>query len=605
MEVRQAVIQSIDKDRLVNQVGQKIHTVAYAFTAPGVFGFFDDSDNKLKNLQKFDTTAAMAALKGTTFEGGRNWPKVTLSYNTSDTDIPTGYPDEIARQIKASINMDVALEPLDAKVWNARRFALDLQFLLYRWYQDYPDPHNNYYQVFSIHNKGSARQSYTDPTFDDLTTRAAAETDKAKRLDLYYAGGDSHPDAVRLPADPLAHRQPRYQAVGDEVPEEQAGLHALRHEHLLPVVGLRVRHARQPARSAQVENLTPRPPLHCRNGEGEQGRVGFHGRKANLPQYRSQRHPIGCLWSVCGPNWGFRRQARCAMLTRQDRLPQRAARRKYGATTGRARLMAEHPKYLWLNGKQMNWEDATVHVTDIGWSSVAAVFEGIRGYWNDEREELYVFRLTDHMDRFMRSMKLMRMEPKWDRDELIAACVRLARENECARDTYIRPLAYFGNSTRGAFRGGGDTDILITTNPNPSHLTTGMSQTAGVSSYRRINEDVMPPRVKNLSNYRNSQLASTEARLNGYDTAIILNPAGHVTEGPGACLFFVRDNVVVTPDLTSGILESITRDAFIHTLPRVVRPRSAGAHGRPDGTLRGRRGLLRRDSRRSDARDDD
>lgn len=228
--------------------------------------------------------------------------------------------------------------------------------------------------------------------------------------------------------------------------------------------------------------------------------------------------------------------------------------------------MAEHPKYLWWNGTQTQWEEATVHVTAIGWSSVGAVFEGIRGYWNGEHEELYVFRLTEHLDRFMRSMKLMRMEPRWDRDALIEACVTLARANECRTDTYIRPLAYFGSSTRGAFRGGGATDILITTNPAPSHLTTGLTQTAGVSSYRRINEDVMPPRVKNLSNYRNSQLASTEARLNGYDTAIILNPAGHVTEGPGACLFFVRDGVVVTPDLTSGILESITRDAFITML---------------------------------------
>ncbi|GEM_PF-144751 len=186
LEVRQATILSIDKDRLVNQVGRKIHTVAYALTAPGVFGYFDDADNKLKNLQKFDKTAALAALKGTTFEGGRNWPKVTLSYNTSDSDIPTGYPDEIARQLKDSINMDVQVEPLDAKVWNARRFKLDLQLLLYRWYQDYPDPHNNYYQMFSIHNKGAARQSYTDPTYDELTTKAAAETDKQKRLDLYY-----------------------------------------------------------------------------------------------------------------------------------------------------------------------------------------------------------------------------------------------------------------------------------------------------------------------------------------------------------------------------------------------------------------------------------
>ncbi len=186
LEVRKAVILSIDKDRLVNQVGKKIHTIAYAMTAPGVFGYFDDDDNKLKNLQKFDKTAAMDALKGTTFEGGRNWPKITLSYNSSDLDIPTGYPDEIARQIKDAIGMDIQLEPLEGKVWNARRFALDLQFMLYRWYQDYPDPHNEYYQVWSLHNKGAARQSWSDPTFDDLATKAAGETDQKKRLDLYY-----------------------------------------------------------------------------------------------------------------------------------------------------------------------------------------------------------------------------------------------------------------------------------------------------------------------------------------------------------------------------------------------------------------------------------
>ncbi len=226
--------------------------------------------------------------------------------------------------------------------------------------------------------------------------------------------------------------------------------------------------------------------------------------------------------------------------------------------------MAGHPNYLWLNGELTKWEDATVHVTELGWSSVAAVFEGIRGYWNGESEELFVFRLTEHMDRFMRSMRLQRMHSRWTRDELIAACLQVARDNDCHEDTYIRPLAYFGSASRGAFLAtNSDCDIMITSNPAPSHLMTGVKQTASVSSYRRIGEDVMPPRVKNISNYRNSQLGSTEARLNGYDTAIFLNTAGHVTEGPGACLFMVRDNVVITPDLTSGILESITRDAFL------------------------------------------
>jgi branched-chain amino acid aminotransferase len=96
-----------------------------------------------------------------------------------------------------------------------------------------------------------------------------------------------------------------------------------------------------------------------------------------------------------------------------------------------------------------------------------------------------------------------------------------------------------------------------------SHLKSGMTQTARVSSWRRISEDVMPPRVKNLSNYRNSQLASIEARADGYDTGLLLNHQGKVSEGPGACVMLVNGDTLVTPDLGSGILESITRDALI------------------------------------------
>ncbi len=186
LEVRKALILSVDKNRLVNQVGKGVNTVAYAMTAPGVFGYFDDADNKLKNIQKYDPKAALEALKGTAFEGGRNWPKVTMSYNSSDYDIPAGTPDEIAREVKEAIGMDIVIEPLEVKVWNDRRFALDLQLLLYRWFQDYADPHDEYYLVFSLHNKGVARQSYNDPVFDDLIKKGGAETDPKKRLDLYY-----------------------------------------------------------------------------------------------------------------------------------------------------------------------------------------------------------------------------------------------------------------------------------------------------------------------------------------------------------------------------------------------------------------------------------
>lgn len=224
---------------------------------------------------------------------------------------------------------------------------------------------------------------------------------------------------------------------------------------------------------------------------------------------------------------------------------------------------------IWWNGELVPEERALVPVTHIGWTGISGVFEGLRGYWNAETEELQIFRLREHLDRFMRSMKLMHMTPRWERDQLSAACVAVIRANGCREDVYLQPLAYVGDAVHGNFWNSTGCDIYIAQWPSPSRLLTGATATACISSYRRIGEDTMPPRVKNLSNYRNSQLASREARLNGYDTALLLNGAGRVTEAPSACVFLVRDGVVITPDLTSGILESITRDAMI-TLCRDV-----------------------------------
>lgn len=227
-------------------------------------------------------------------------------------------------------------------------------------------------------------------------------------------------------------------------------------------------------------------------------------------------------------------------------------------------MAATHPKYLWWNGRQMPWEEATVHVTDLAWSTVGAVFEGIRGYWNDEQQELYVFRLREHMERLIESMRLVRLPIDFTVDELIEASVALLRANDSAEDTYIRPLAYSQNSSGKRLSDtANQLGMLINTNPMPSQLTSGDAITLKVSSWTRISDTVMPPRIKNISNYRNGQLATMEAKGDGYDNALLLGPHGKVSEAPGACVMMVRKGQLVTPPVTDGILESITRDAIM------------------------------------------
>ncbi|MEZ4570405.1 MAG: branched-chain amino acid transaminase [Thermomicrobiales bacterium] len=224
----------------------------------------------------------------------------------------------------------------------------------------------------------------------------------------------------------------------------------------------------------------------------------------------------------------------------------------------------DNPKYLWWNGELVEWDRANVHVTAIGWSAVGAVFEGIRAYWNPDTEELHVFRLQEHMRRLGQSMKMMRLEPAWSIEHLTDQIIELLKANEVREDTYIRPLVYRGEGGGKGFSShGGSTDILINTRPNPSHLLSGNHHSACVSSWTRISDNVMPPRIKNVANYRNGQLAGMEASMNGYDIALIMNQQGKIAEGGGSCVMIVRDGKLITPDVTQSILESITRDAIM------------------------------------------
>ena len=227
----------------------------------------------------------------------------------------------------------------------------------------------------------------------------------------------------------------------------------------------------------------------------------------------------------------------------------------------------ESPKYLWNAGGLVEWDQATVHISLLGWTAISAVFEGIRAYWNQEQQELYIFHLDAHLKRLFQSMKIMRMALPYTRDELAQAIAALLRANEYRSDAYIQPLAYFSGGIPGyqaVWQEPGE--VVITTRPAPTNLGAGKAVHCNVSSWNRISDNVMPPRAKAISNYQNSRYVSTESRINGYDFGIILNQNGKVAEASYACIYIIRDGVAITPPTSAGILESITREAVKHLL---------------------------------------
>lgn len=223
----------------------------------------------------------------------------------------------------------------------------------------------------------------------------------------------------------------------------------------------------------------------------------------------------------------------------------------------------EKPQWAWINGRFIPWDECTLHVRTQAVMFGGSVFEGVRAYWNADKEELYVFKLREHIDRLRASMKIMRMKTEIPGD-FEAACVALLSRNEFREDVHLIPTAYLGfgegylslSKTReeGLF-------VTAVARPTAKWLTEG--KRVRISSWTRISDNSMPPRVKAAGNYQNSRLALLEAWQDGYDDAILLNAQGTVAEAAGACLMMVRRGQVSTPPVTAGILESITRSTLI------------------------------------------
>ena len=233
----------------------------------------------------------------------------------------------------------------------------------------------------------------------------------------------------------------------------------------------------------------------------------------------------------------------------------------------------ELASYIWRNGEIIPWEDALIHINSVGHASVAGIFEGIKAYWNESEKQLYVFRLHEHMIRFLNSIKMVRYGFDYSLEDLNKAVLDLIRANEYRTDMYLRPYVFQKGIVRELLQAqpGKPTELVIDSWPFRSYIDMDQALHVCVSSWTRISDNVFPPRLKCFSNYHNGRLAAMEATVSGYDWAILLDGCGKVTEGPGACLALVRNGQVILPTVTNGILESITRDTIIRLLKDVLK----------------------------------
>ncbi len=217
-------------------------------------------------------------------------------------------------------------------------------------------------------------------------------------------------------------------------------------------------------------------------------------------------------------------------------------------------------KFVWFDGKLIPIEKAQIPVTTHALQYGTTIFEGIRGYWNSNN--LYIFRLDDHIKRFRNSGKFYSISLNFTNLQIKQAIIDLCKKNQLKKSCYIRPFYFVGNYGIN----------LHITKKAPTHVAIysflfgdlfdkkGIS--AGFSSWRKFSDSTTPTQAKMGGNYLNSIIATQECKSNGFDEAILLDLKGHVSEAPGENIFMIKNNKVITPSLSSSALEGITRDSI-------------------------------------------
>jgi branched-chain amino acid aminotransferase len=226
----------------------------------------------------------------------------------------------------------------------------------------------------------------------------------------------------------------------------------------------------------------------------------------------------------------------------------------------RTKQRPAHPNsWVFFEGEFARYHDVHIGVMTHALHYGTGCFEGIRAYWNDARQQLYLLQGPEHYQRLHRSARILRMELPYDVPELMGITLELLRRNEYRTDSYVRPLVFKSVEQIGVSLHGLADSFLVYTSAMGNYVEIDNGIRCGVSSWRRLPDCAVPARAKVTGSYINSALAKSEALENGFDEAIVLTESGHVSEGSAENVFLFKEGVFLTPPVTDDILEGVTR----------------------------------------------
>lgn len=227
-------------------------------------------------------------------------------------------------------------------------------------------------------------------------------------------------------------------------------------------------------------------------------------------------------------------------------------------------MAAMHPGPIaYFEGQYVPSEEAKISIMTHGFNYGTGLFEGIRGYYSAEENNIFIFRLKEHVDRFVRNFRVMCMEIPETFEQIEEICTELVRRSGFKEDVYLRPLCYKSDLSLGPTVKGVTSSFCCYIIKLGDYCDTQAGLDVAVSSWRRLSDNAIPSRVKSTGSYINSSLAATEAKQNGFHEAIFLREDGSVAEGSAMNLFMVMNGQLITPPPTADILVGITRNTVL------------------------------------------